>query len=248
MCTLLTVNKAFFDAHKFDVIRQIRTDAIGNGDGWSLICMDPDDPSINVHLQAMCVSTILRNLNEFMAIAESPSARMWLHARAATGINIGIGYCHGFTDLRGQFIMHNGIIRADTRVDSFALSFDYSFVAEKMLCQLLERHETFANIFLINEDEYSVIRVMSGRLYSDCLGNFSTNPFADIIEEVPECYVETFAHAEPTSATWMNDDDEDELLDEAYGLTESERLAWKYGPIGKLTDEQWNAIAAKKAI
>jgi hypothetical protein len=176
------------------ILRQIRFDAIINGDGWSLLCKDQDDPDNDIHLQSMNMEFVINNLIEFMEVTDNPHARFWLHARAGTGTYRGIAYCHGFTDLQGQFVMHNGIINSKWPVDSFSLATEYPAEPSDMLDQLVAGKETFANIFLINEFEYAVIRVAGGRLHTDGAGNFSTNQLGFIRQAVPARYCEVFYH------------------------------------------------------
>jgi hypothetical protein len=192
MCTILTVNRLFWDVHARSTIAQINLDAITNSDGWSLVCIDPDNSDNDLHIQSMNVGIIKSTLTAFMGSTDNWEARMWLHARAATGFNRGIAYCHGFTDLAGQFVMHNGIITSKMAVDSFSLSCEYSQDADRMLRQLVSAKETFANVFLINEYEYSVLRVSDGQLHTDEEGNFSTKAFGPISTPVPHRFVKTF--------------------------------------------------------
>lgn len=192
MCTLISVNKKFWREGNGLVISRMRLDGRGNDDGWSLVCMDPANNHNDMHVQTMNLMIVIEMAKAFMGATDNDEARLWLHARAATGVNVGINYCHGFTDYAGQFIMHNGILRSKMAVDSYQLACTYSQIPEEMLQELQEDRESFANIFLINEYEYSVIRVQGGVLHTDDEGNFSSHPIGAIKIPVMPGYCESF--------------------------------------------------------
>jgi hypothetical protein len=187
MCTLLTIDSQFWFINKAAVIGQIYVDAEYNKDGWSILGVDSDSPGNDVLLSSMKLSTIIVVISSFFDHG-STRARIFLHARAATTRDIGIAYNHAFTDAKGTFIMHNGVVNNANglSVDSFNIGRIMPSYDEELYDYLLERGESFANIFLITPDleTYSVLRMKVGSLYTDRHGNYSTNPIAEINETV----------------------------------------------------------------
>ena len=186
----MTIDRNFWFSHKSEVIATILSDAAYNGDGWALVCIDTDRPESDVRLATMQIGPILAMLDVFFTQASSVG-RMFLHARSATTRSVGIAYNHDFTDGNGTLIMHNGVIAngAMLAVDSFNLGMNIPVEdADYLLTQLRTTGETFANVFLIHPEQatYSVVRLTTGRLYSDGKGNYSTNSMAGIKSLVPE--------------------------------------------------------------
>ena len=208
MCTLLTIDNDYWTCNRKAVVKRIRQDAMGNADGFSLVGISVALPQDSLHLQTMDVNLVLHLIGMFFAnTKDEPTSRIFLHSRAATTGNIGIPYCHGFTDLNGQFIMHNGILSNDSdwAVDSFRIVNMNTASPWALLKELVDKRETFANIFIISETEYSVIKVASGRLYTDGQGNYSTNPLGSIKAEVGTLYAENHLYPSLEDA-WDEDD------------------------------------------
>jgi hypothetical protein len=159
-----------------------------NSEGWTLIGIDPACSENDIKFSAMRVNQIGTVIDTFFACSSNES-RIFLHARAATTRSVGIAYNHGFDNGIGTMIMHNGIIENSRRlsVDSFNL-IDFSDEPEEMLEQLQANGETFANIFLINQElgGYGIVRLKTGTLYTDGKGNYSTNKLCDIDQPVLE--------------------------------------------------------------
>jgi len=197
MCTLLTIDLEYYLRHTKEIQIQITSDAHFNRDGFSLIGISPLLAEANVHLQSMDIDIIFTVLEKFFDTTYlDTSARIFLHSRAATTCNVGLPYCHGFTDLNGNFIMHNGILSNPDKwaVDSFQLVNMAVYSPYKLLKKLVSKKETFANIFIISEDTYSVVRVGGGRLYTDHLGNYSTNATGDIKHPIGRGYAKTYQY------------------------------------------------------
>ena len=180
MCTILTVDKYFFQDNMGRVIDQISSDYMSNSDGFTLVCLDYDNGDHNIKLSGMS-NIIVPTLIAWFESA-SNNSRMFLHQRFATTSNIGLAYNHGFEDSQGNIIMHNGILKTGNRemVDSFVLKYYDNYDANETLQELQYAGEQYGNIFVINELEYSVIRLVQGSLYTDDAGNYSTHPFSDI--------------------------------------------------------------------
>ena len=185
MCTLLTIDYTNYHLYQKAIIKRIRADAAYNADGFSLVGMDSNVPESNIQVQAMNIEIIINSLHYFFLQA-STNSRIFLHSRAATTGNIGLQYCHGFTDFNGNIIMHNGILsnQEGWAVDSFKLIHSVGGSSSQLLYDLLAEGETFANIFVINEFEYQVVRLSKGSLYTDGIGNYSTNAVGSINKAV----------------------------------------------------------------
>ena len=185
MCTLLTIDYTNYHLYRKAIIKRIRADAAYNADGFSLVGMDSNVPESNIQVQAMNIEIIINSLHYFFLQA-STNSRIFLHSRAATTGNIGLQYCHGFTDFNGNIIMHNGILsnQEGWAVDSFKLIHSVGGSSSQLLYDLLAEGETFANIFVINEFEYQVVRLSKGSLYTDGIGNYSTNAVGSINKSV----------------------------------------------------------------
>ena len=182
MCTILTISKDFWTNNHLEVVERIESDALFNRDGWSLVCLDDADTENDIQVNSMNVKVIVRTILDFFD-ESSEYARVFLHARAATTEYRGIGFTHGFSDLNGRIIMHNGIINNPEHlaIDSYALT-DLPFALSKMLKFFENRGDTYANCFIIDtvERDYTVLRLSTGSLYTDNQGNFSTNPVGSI--------------------------------------------------------------------
>lgn len=191
MCTLLTVSQDFYLVNKQAITRRILKDAKDNGDGWSLICVDPLSLNLDVHLQTLSVSLILAAIDTFMGSC-SMYGRIFLHSRYATTQFTGIAYNHGFTNHDGTMIQHNGVIENYRKlgVDSFNLIDYRTDHAVELRDDLQTAMEFWANVFLIrpNKNSYGVVRMSGGTLYTDREGNYSTHQVEDIMFPVESGY------------------------------------------------------------
>ena len=191
MCTLISIDQTFYLENTKEVRHQILRDGRGNPHGWSLICVDPLNEYLDMHVQVQNVSVIIALIESFMG-ACSNYGRIFLHARFATTEFTGVAFNHGFTNSRGVMIQHNGVIQnyRDLAVDSFNFV-DYDVTtAYALRNDLLTADERWANVFLVRPsmNTYGVVRMKGGTLYMDHNGNYSTNPFEDINIPVGDSY------------------------------------------------------------
>jgi hypothetical protein len=186
----MTYSAEFYIEYKEDIIKQIKLDNVRNGDCASLVCIDPSNESLDVVIKTFNLELVLAIMDIFSSKA-SRDSRMWLHQRAATGLDVHVGTAHGFNDRSGNIIMHNGILSAGRgamyTVDSFCLSdLTDTSSADRMLSGLIRLRESFANIFIIRPKDYTfgVVRMSVGSLYTDNNGNYSTHPVAGVCSPV----------------------------------------------------------------
>lgn len=192
MCTILTVDYATFSANREAIIARIKSDAIRNCDGYSLV-MTRKEGSLS--LNSMDINTVVATIDAINF------ERVWLHSRAATGTDIGVAYTHNFRTKDGILIQHNGIVgnpdglpvdsmRIAQLVDMLGLDHAIDFLSSS--------GETFFNTFFIEPEHgsYTVVRLSSGTLFMDGKGNYSTNPIDGIVnipvsaghwESYPDC-------------------------------------------------------------
>ena len=187
MCSILTVSKQFWDTSSIEVIDRIERDSLVNSDGFALLALDSCLEHLNVRLQSMNIQVILTVMQDFFNQC-SEYGRVFLHSRMATTGYVGIAYNHGFDNFRGKVIMHNGILShgRNYTVDSFALVQAPLDTAETLMEYLIDRNENYANIFVVDTElyTYSMVRSLTGSLYTDGEGNYSTNQLADICQPV----------------------------------------------------------------
>ena len=199
MCTILTIDVSFFQSNRKSVLDRIKSDALYNSDGWSLVCIDSLEPENNIQVQSMNLAAVLKALDLFTDTC-SEYSRIFLHARAATTRYVGLAYCHGFTDLGGRIFMHNGIIAnpEHATVDSFNI---LAAPAGDELAWFAARGDTYANVFIIDTETetYTVLRLVTGQLHTDGQGNFSSHPFASIIQPVAHNTSQDFDMYAPVS-------------------------------------------------
>jgi predicted glutamine amidotransferase len=187
MCTLLTVSRNLWKTDRDNLIMRVIQDSVMNADGLTLVCVDVDEPDLDIKVSAMKITPIVKAIDDFCSNA-SESGRIFLHSRAATTYAIGIAFNHGFTDHKGTIIMHNGIIDNPTRlsVDSFNLTTYNTSDTQETLDDLMYMEERFANLFLIRPEDnnYGVVRLQAGQLHTDEQGNYSTHATGRILTPV----------------------------------------------------------------
>jgi hypothetical protein len=213
MCTILTASAALFNSNRRNFLERIQADAQYNRDGWNLLCIDASDESLNLQVSSMNLKSILRGLDLFLDACDEESSRVFLHARAATTSYVGIGFNHGFTDFNGRIFMHNGIIQNPDRlcVDSYSL-IDLPSQIDAVLPWFKQRGDTYANVFCIDTFDFSylVVRLVTGSLFTDGDGNYSTNAVGPIVKPVSHNTVEQHSidDLSYTSSTsnWMDTD------------------------------------------
>ena len=173
----MTVSKDLWTKQRALILGQIKADAISNDDGVTVTLL-ANYVLQDVQLTAMKLDTILPLIESFMDGADAN--RLFIHQRMATTAYKGIAFNHGFTDLRGGIIMHNGILGSKQAcalaVDSFVLM-DSPKDSEDAVVKLMLEKENYANVFRIypNESKYQVLRLSTGSLYTDGKGNYSSN-------------------------------------------------------------------------
>lgn len=176
MCTIITTNT--IDNALFD---QIRHDAKYNPHGLAAVTYDGKEYQV---IKTHDPESLIHSL-QFKTFQ-----RVWVHTRNATTWARGITATHAF--IQDEYIvMHNGVLsspRAKVHpVDSMLLC-DILKLSDPANVQdvLNSMGETWANVFIIDTklDKYHVIRQVTGSLHTDGKGNYSTNPFADIVNPV----------------------------------------------------------------
>lgn len=194
MCTILTVDRFFYQNNKQEVDERIESDAISNDDGWAVVLLGRNR-SETVLTQSLELSAVQS------AIETVPWTRMFVHSRLATTSTSGIFGCHNFTTVgdglkvnveNGYWIVqHNGILKSPMArhymVDSMIIpEMIRSSGIEKTIKYLVEE-ESYANVFLINPllGQYIVTRSETNSLYTDQKGNYSTNKVGTIEHPVP---------------------------------------------------------------
>lgn len=197
MCTILTVDTKTFRQNSKEFIGQIFADSAYNRDGISIIIIDAEIPENNTVFRTMNID---QGVMVLQALVENASeySRVFVHLRAATTWNTGVGYTHGFDNGNGVFYMHNGVIKNPDQlaVDSFRLiSLDMCETGAEMFAALFDAKETFANIFRIDTENYtySVSRLVTGTLFTDGKGNYSTNAVGSVSVPVVENYFKEYA-------------------------------------------------------
>lgn len=184
MCTILTVSSELYRINPESYRQRILMDSRLNSDGGSLVFLDPEHPDRNTIFRSMNSQNLIALLGLLMRDASS-QARVFIHMRAATTHRTGVAFTHAFENQEGLIYMHNGVIanRDHRAVDSFNLAHIGKRPSTEEIYQYLSsRNERFANVFVIDTENYSygVIRMQTGSLYTDDLGNYSTAPVQDI--------------------------------------------------------------------
>jgi hypothetical protein len=138
------------------------------------------------------------NLDVVMTLLDTvPFARFWLHARAATGSDIGVAYTHNFRTKDGMLIQHNGIIENPDclPVDSMRIAQLVDSLGLDYAIDYLSSTEHFFNTFFIEPEHgsYTVVRLGGGSLHTDGKGNFSTRSIVGVCDTaVPASYWESY--------------------------------------------------------
>jgi hypothetical protein len=207
MCTIMTFDYVTFCANKTAIVSQIRADAVGNPDGWSLVltCLKG-----SVSLNTMDVSVIVALLDTV------PFARFWLHSRAATGRDTGVAYSHNFRTNSGLLIQHNGIIDNPDNlpVDSMRIGHLVDSLGLDFAIDYLSNTEHFFNTFFIEPEygSYTVVRLGGGSLHTDNQGNYSTKAISGICsnsvsvgywESYPECVAKPVVLSQANSSIYQ---------------------------------------------
>lgn len=175
MCSIITVKSGLVDLN--DLVGYVEEACHDNPHGFSLIIAD-NDTGLS-QLRTFNMELILNT------IFEGDWDRLWFHARYATKGSIELKNTHGWLSQGGIAVLHNGVLKdPDTlehEVDSQLILDWLDTLTTKELMIRLKR-ESFANVFLVNTllGSYSVSRSLVGTLFTDNLGNFSTNQIGNI--------------------------------------------------------------------
>lgn len=177
MCTILSFDMDMWKSNRSSLLHRIDMDNRWNSDGLSLICLNHSEPERSVSMRSMSLEFVRRTLIQFCE--DTRDGRVFLHQRMATGFNVSLDYCHGWTDGRGRHLMHNGVIAtADKKlkVDSQALIPHMAQGGKGLYRRLKDLGEYYANCFVVdsNDHSYGVVRMGGGSLFTDNLGNYST--------------------------------------------------------------------------
>lgn len=178
MCTIITADRSLPTR---DLVRRMRADAVWNGDGWSLLFID----KYGGHTSAKT----LELETAIGLVSAIPYDRIFVHARAATQGKPLLHNAHGW-DVGGIYYFHNGILQsryaARYEVDSQLIGFWLNLGVPNAVSKL--HREQYANVFLVDVPmrKYTVVRREYGSLYTDGLGNYSTEMVGAIRIEVPD--------------------------------------------------------------
>lgn len=197
MCTLLTVDRAFYNANTKEVEWRIKMDASINRDGFAL-CLIGEKEEETLVMQLLDLSALLKVIS-----TNTKWTRMFLHSRASTTSTTGIFGCHNFssvgngikdytkTNQTHWLVQHNGCIvdkeAGEYMVDSMLIAAKVNAIGVEKTIEWLLDKESYANVFFINPrtGDYKVVRCLTNTLYMDGKGNFSTKICKDIKIPVP---------------------------------------------------------------
>lgn len=180
MCTIYTFTN---DLYTNEMITRIEQDFQLNNDGCSLLLDN------GLFLQTLNIDDILN------VLATVQWNRCWLHLRAASTSIQGLGGCHGFyTRDRQYLVFHNGVLDnyANLPVDSMQIADLIDSIGVDATLDFLS--DKFANTFIVNTKDfhYYVGRGVTGSLFTDNKGNFSTLAVDDIKIPVQHCWSDLF--------------------------------------------------------
>lgn len=183
MCTILTFDKRAYDTNPAMFLGRLLVDSYINSDGFSALVLGVDETQQHF-IRSMNYESFERQLEVILDSVDW--TRAWVHCRAATTGFVGINGCHGFAAERFS-VFHNGVITAPG-ANFFAV--DSELIAENLAYDGLDftltwlKTESFANVFIVDTEtgEYAVSRSITGKLYTDGKGNYSTNPIKGLVE------------------------------------------------------------------
>lgn len=197
MCTVITVDQSI---NKQSVIERIISDSMSNSDGFAMLMIQLDGTPL--FIQSMNTDPII-GLIEIMDYK-----RIFIHTRYATQGIAALHNTHGWNH-NGTYVFHNGSIRSKISerfsVDSEAIRYWLEFYGIDETIDKLH-DEPFANVFLVNtvDGNYIVHRSMTGSLFTDGNGNYSTHAFDAITTPVAEYTVtdHDLDLSKPTEYRW----------------------------------------------
>lgn len=191
MCTIYTFSKQFYTENHDAVVKQIKSDAVFNGHGYSMLAIGRDSDTTEL-IRTMNVASLLRSLDTLLG-PSGEAERAWIHLRYATTGFHGLNGAHGFA--AGDYnVFHNGILRrkeSDSfHVDSELIAHEIDTLGLEGAIEAIGANEKYVNAFLVNNQtgSYTVIRMTTGSLYTDGAGNYSSTPINDteLVQPVAE--------------------------------------------------------------
>lgn len=189
----MTIDREFYLANKVEVMAQIKEDWRSNPHGASLLLIGAASKDTSL-IRSMNIDDVLLLVE--LRFLNRTASRIFLHLRYATTGFIGLNGCHGFS-ANNYTVMHNGILKrkeADYHnVDSELIAQDIVIESKAYAIAQLQKHETYANVFIIDNDtgKYDVIRQSTGNLYTDGKGNYSSNTCSTMtVSVLPGYYAE----------------------------------------------------------
>lgn len=184
MCTLLTFTTTQWNA---DMESRIYDDFKGNDDGSVLMLADSKG-RIYESIKTFNVARIIETLNN-----DLNWSRCFLHNRFATQGAKNINNIHGWQH-GSMYWFHNGTLidQRATRfpVDSMLIGHWIAQYGAEETVEHISDKEPFANVIILDTstDCYYIARSKYGQLYTDNLGNFSTNKVGAIAHPVLQGY------------------------------------------------------------
>ena len=160
---------------------RILDDSVSNSDGWALLLILKNGKPMFV--QSLDLDPI------FSILMDASWERMFLHSRFTTQGESTLPNCHGWQS-NGTYVFHNGILSNpqadDFPVDSQLINWWIDRYGVNRTLQLLKT-EYYANVFLVDtkQNEYIMHRSQTGSLFTDGLGNYSSNPVGSLVVPVP---------------------------------------------------------------
>lgn len=182
MCTLLSIDRAFFAANKDAVKARVRNDAMSNDDGASLLVLGPTQAD-SVLFRSMDAEKVLALMEQELTTGKGN--RAWMHLRFATTKFVGLNGAHGFA--AGDYtIFHNGCLSRKKAlqfdVDSELIAWDIAHHGVQQAIKHVAEYDAFANVFAVNNKDgtWHAYRSKGGQLHTDGNSNYSTHPLAAI--------------------------------------------------------------------
>jgi len=200
MCTILTIDRNFYNNNRELFAHRTKMDASINRDGFAITMLGETDKDV-ITIQMMDYATAMEFID-----TNTSWQRVFLHTRAATTKTVNVFGCHNFkstgngksTATDHWIIQHNGYLAGKEAskylVDSMYLGDLINETGIDKTIQTIIETQAYSNIFFINpvSGEYRVARCYVNTLYTDGLGNYSTKIMGAVRQPVP--IMESFVH------------------------------------------------------
>lgn len=183
MCTILTIDREHFQYYSVEFLDRLDSDALYNDDGFAALVMGKDEKDVSI-IRNMRFNTFKKQL--LATLMGSEWERVWIHCRMATTAFVNVAGTHGFIGDK-YAVFHNGVLSAKEsdyyNVDSMLISDKLEYEDVEDVLKYLHT-ESYANVFIVDLEtgEYHVSRSISGTLFTDGYGNYSTNAIAGVID------------------------------------------------------------------